>query len=60
MFIASGVQQRNILLILLATGERALEVFRAADDPIDTEFVVELERIVERTRDELEQFRPTD
>jgi hypothetical protein len=60
VFIASGVQQRNILLILLATGERALEAFRAADNPIDREFVVELERIVQRTRDELEQFRPTD
>jgi hypothetical protein len=35
VFIASGVQQRNILLILLATGERALEAFRAADNPID-------------------------
>jgi hypothetical protein len=42
-----------MLRILLATCETALDAFRAADSPIDTEFVVELERIAERTRQEL-------
>ena len=46
-----------MLLILVATCERALEALRAADGPIDREFVDELERIVERTRRELERFR---
>jgi len=57
VLIASEVQQRNLLLILLATCERAVEAFRAADNPIDREFVADLERIVERTRGELSQFR---
>ena len=60
MLIATDIQQRNILLILLATCERALEAFGAADNPLDTEFVADLERITERTRGELEQFRQTD
>jgi len=51
------LQQRNLLLILLAIYERALEAFRAADNPIDRQFVADLERIVERTRGELKQFR---
>jgi hypothetical protein len=42
-----------MLRILLATCETALDVFRAADNPIDTEFVADLERITERTRQEL-------
>jgi hypothetical protein len=59
MLISSDLQQRNILLILLATCERALEAFGAAN-PLDREFVADLERITERTRGELEQFRQTD
>ena len=42
-----------MLRILLATSERALEAFRAAGNPVDREFVADLERIVERTRAEL-------
>lgn len=42
-----------MLRILLATCETALDAFRAADNPIDTEFVADLERITERTRQEL-------
>lgn len=42
-----------MLLILLAASERALEVFQAADKPVDGEFVADLERIVVRTRREL-------
>ncbi len=42
-----------MLGILLATCERSLEAFRAADNPLDTEFVTDLERITERTRAEL-------
>ena len=43
-----------MLRILLATSERALEAFRAAGNPADREFVEDLERIVARTRAELD------
>jgi hypothetical protein len=48
------MQQVSMLRILLATSERALEAFRAAANPVDHEFVADLERIVERTRAELD------
>ena len=50
---ARNEQHESMLRILLATCETALDAFRAADNPIDTEFVAELERITERTRQEL-------
>lgn len=43
-----------MLRILLAVCQTALDAFQAADNPLDTEFVNDLERIMERTRDELE------
>jgi len=43
-----------MLRILLGVGETAVDTFRGADNPLDTEYVAELERIVERTRRELE------
>jgi hypothetical protein len=46
-------QHVSMLRILLATCETALDAFRAADNPVDTEFVAELERITQRTREEL-------
>jgi hypothetical protein len=45
---------------LRSLGARALEAFRAADNPADREFVADLERIMERSRDELKQFRQPD
>ena len=42
-----------MLRILLATCETALDAFQAADNPVDEAFVVDLERITERTRQEL-------
>ena len=47
-------RQRAILVILLATCERALEAFQAADNVADGEFVTELERVMARTRREIE------
>lgn len=41
-----------LLNILIATGEKALEAFQASDNPIDQDFVVDLERIIQRSRDE--------
>ena len=45
-----------MLMILLAASEQALQAFEAADNPLDKEFVADLERIIERTRSELERF----
>ena len=50
----SLTKQRALLLILLATCDRALEAFHAADNVIDREFVADLERIGDRTRGEIE------
>ena len=50
----SLTSQRAILMLLLATCERALEAFQAADNVVDRTFVVDLERIIERSRRELD------
>ena len=57
--IASDTTQSQIALlrILIATGDRALDAFQAADNPLDTNFVADLERIVERSKDELLALR---
>ena len=43
-----------MLTILLATCEHSLEAFRAADNSVDAQLVLDLEKMVERTRRELE------
>ena len=45
-----------MLILLLAASEQALETFQAADNPVDREFVADLERIIERTKRELNAF----
>jgi hypothetical protein len=45
-----------MLTILLATCERAVETFEAADNPLDGEFIRDLKRIMARTRGELVAF----
>lgn len=53
-FMASDTQRHIAMLrILLATCETALDAFHAADNPVDADFVEDLERITERTRKEL-------
>jgi hypothetical protein len=53
--MAADTQQHlSMLRILLAVSETALDAFRAADNPLDGAFVADLERITERTRQELE------
>jgi hypothetical protein len=47
-------KQRAVLLILLAACERALEAFQVADNVADDQFVVELERVIARTKRELQ------
>lgn len=47
-----------MLTILLATCETALQAFAAADNPVDAGLVADLERMVARTRRELEALAP--
>ena len=42
-----------MLTILLATCDRSLEAFQANDNPLDQEFVRDLERVMVRRREEL-------
>ena len=45
-----------MLRILHASCATALDAFRAADNAVDSELVLDLEKMVERTRVELERF----
>jgi hypothetical protein len=45
-----------MLRILYAACTTALDAFHAADNPVDEELVSDLERMVERTRLELERL----
>ncbi len=45
-----------MLKILYGVCQTALDGFHAADNPIDTEFVADLQRIADRTLAELEAF----
>ena len=47
-------QQVAILRILLATCLTTLDALNAAGNPVDEEFVADLERLIGRTRRELE------
>lgn len=42
-----------ILKILIGATETALDAFRAADNPIDEELITDLERVLQRSRQEL-------
>jgi hypothetical protein len=55
--MVSDTQRRSMLTILLAACETTLDAFHAADNPLDSELVADLERVIERTRGELEAFR---
>ncbi len=49
-------QQLAILRILYGACLTALEAFRAADNPVDDQLVVDLENMVERTKGEIERL----
>jgi len=53
MEIRSDRQEMALLAILIACGEKAIEAFQASDNPVDTDFLVDLERVIERSRNEL-------
>lgn len=49
-----------MLKILYGVCQTALDAFHAADNPVDTEFVTDLQRITDRTRTELEALATRD
>ena len=49
-------QQVSMLRILHAACSTALDAFHAADNPVDEQLVADLEKMVERTRLELERL----
>jgi hypothetical protein len=46
-------QEIALLTILIACGEKAIEAFEASANPVDEEFLAELQRVIERSRKEL-------
>lgn len=45
-----------MLRIVYGASATALDAFHAADNPVDAELVADLERMVERTRGEIERL----
>ena len=54
VWISTDRTQRNLLILLLATCEAALERFRGPDAQVDDRLVRDLERVIEGTQTELE------
>jgi hypothetical protein len=52
----SSLQQLSMLRVLNASCATALDAFRAADNQVDAQLLIDLEEMVERTRVELERF----
>ena len=55
--IAVQPKEAAMLAILLATCETTLQAFQATDNPLDAELRQDLERVIERTRRELDALR---
>jgi hypothetical protein len=53
---ATTPQELAMLRILYGACSAALDAFRAADNPVDEHLVADLERMVERTRGEIERL----
>ena len=53
MSVGSVGKQMAILKILIAATETGLDAFRAADNAVDEGLVADLERVLERSRQEL-------
>jgi hypothetical protein len=49
----SDRKEMALLTILIACGEKAIEAFQASDNPVDADFLADLERVIERSRNEL-------
>jgi hypothetical protein len=53
---AGSSRELAMLRILYGACAAALDAFRAADNPVDEQLVADLERMVERTRGEIERL----
>ena len=53
---ATTSKQLAMLRILYGACSAALDAFRAADNPVDEQLVVDLEAMVERTQGEIERL----
>jgi hypothetical protein len=53
---ATTHQELAMLRILYGACAAALDAFRAADNRVDDQLVADLERMVERTKDEIERL----
>ena len=51
-------QEIALLRILIAAGEKAIEAFQASDNIKDGELLADLERVVARSRVELDKLEP--
>jgi len=51
-------REAALLKILIACGEKAIEAFHASVNPVDGEFLADLERVIERSRKELAALTP--
>ena len=49
----TDTQEKAMLTILIAAGEKAVEAFHASANSVDDDFLMDLERVVERSRKEL-------
>ena len=54
--MAEAGQHAAMLRILLATCLTAVDAFRAANNPVDQQLLIDLEHMIERTRVELERI----
>jgi hypothetical protein len=57
MSLSYDQKQMAMLAILISCGEKAIEAFQASDNPVDADFLTDLERIIERSRNELVALR---
>ena len=48
-----GARERSMLKILLATCETTLDALTAADNAMDEQLLIDLERMIQRTQAEL-------
>ena len=55
--VRSDRQEIALLTILIACGEKAIEAFQASDNPVDADFLTDLERVIARSRKELVALR---
>lgn len=53
---ATTPQELAMLRILYGACSAALDAFRAADNPVDERLVLDLETMVERTKNEIERL----